>query len=598
MPYKNVEELERMAAHDTCAFMMYFLQKTPYACQIEWSKRLDDEELLWEADFEPRDHGKSELFALAYPLRRICLNPDIRILIVKATKTMAVRSISVIKAQLEGNQRIKAFYAPHWLANYGVEDISNAESAEGQSTWGADKLYVKRRQVSQDPTIEGVGVGNAITGGHYDVILLDDAEDPSRMKTDTAYAEQIDWYTGTLLQLREPWTKIIVVGTFKRAAGDLYEMVRMNKLYSTTIQPSILSPSLDEITYERIFDKEDRLIGVKNIKPKDIKVLCPEKWTVERLIMDREGALTPGMTDNTWRREKMNDLRAFKENVFKREWFTNRYHLESIEDYTLDGHVKPFFRAIISGWDTAHTDKKTNSKAAFSVGCSLGIGPRGYYLLPDFFRAQVEYPSLKKQVLRLYQRVRPNVTIVENKDTGIALLQDLRKPTEAPDGEMISMALLGYEPDSDKISRAHASTSAWESGLIWIPEDCTLEHRHDSCVNAWLPGWIERHVDFPESTFKDDVDVMSMLVNYVQRLYPLRGLKNAFKAINDDDRERTHSKIVDMQKVIGANGIPSYVQERHASRVMRIPYRAGGRSGGKGGVRAIRSLPPGRLDEY
>lgn len=570
--------------------MTYFLDKIPYACQEEWSKRLDNPDLLWEADFEPRDHGKSEIFALAYPLRRICLDPDIRILVVKATKAMAMRSISVIKAQLERNQRIKAFYAPYWTEKYGVDDISNAEASkgEGQSTWGADKLYVKRRKVSQDPTIEGVGVGGAITGGHYDVILLDDAEDPSRLKTDQAYEDQLEWYTGTLLQLREPWTKVIIVGTFKRASGDLYEFVRNNKIYSTTIQASIIQPALDQITYDRVFDKEDRLVDIKNILPKNIKVLCPEKWTIERLLMDREGALTPGMTDNTWRREKMNDLTAFKENTFKREWFGNRYKLEDIQDFNQDGHIQPFFRAVITGWDTAHTDKDMNSSAAFSVGCSLGIGKRGYYLLPDFYRGQVEYPVLRKQVLWMYARVRPNVTIIENKDTGIALLQDLKKPSEF-NGEWISMPLMGYNPDTDKISRAHASTSAWESGLIWLPEDCTEDHKHLTCVSAWLPGWIERHVDFPETTYKDDVDVMSMLVNYVQRLYPLHGMRNALAPVNDDDRDRVHSTIIDMQKTLGANGRPMYVENRQASRVQRIP--------GRGGGRTTRSLPPGRGDD-
>ena len=588
MKYKSLEELERHAAHDTGAFMMYFLGKQPYACQEQWAERLDDEELLWQADFEPRDHGKSELFTLSYPLRRLCLNPDLRILIVKATKGMASRSIGVIKTQLESNQRIKAFYAPLWMKDLGVDDISNADSSsnnEGQTTWGADKIYVKRNAISQDPSVEGVGVGGAITGGHYDIIILDDVEDPARMKTDLSYSDQIDWYTGTILQLREPWTKMIVVGTFKRASGDLYELVCKNQLYSSTVQAAIIHPSLDSITYERVFDKSDRLTGVKNILPKDIKVLCPEKWDIGRLIMDREGALTPGMTDNIWRREKMNDLSAFKENTFKALWMTNRYQPEDILDVHDGSHVKIFFRAIISGWDTAHTEKKVNSRAAFSVGMSLGIGHDGYYLLPDFYRAQVEYPVLKRNIVGMYDRVRPNVVIIEYKDTGIALVQEMRKSVEY-NGRTITIPVIAFEPDSDKTARAAASTPAWESGQIYLPADCELDHRHDICVNSWLPGWIQRHVDFPEATYKDDVDVMSMLVNYAQRFYPLHGVKNEFNLLRDNgEHDRGHSRVIDMRKTLGPAGNVFYAPKL-ASRVRQIP--------GRGGGRTIRQLPPGR----
>ena len=560
------------------------------------SLELQGSEPVWDLQVEPYQTlivdgaltHNSELFTLSFPLRLICLNPDIRILIVKNTKAAAIKAVSVIKTQLEKNERIKAFYAPHWLNKIGVEDISNADHGEsdGQSTWGADKIYVKRNTISQDPTLEAVGVGGAITGGHYDVIILDDVEDPARMKTDMAYEDQIEWYTGTILQLREPWTKLVVVGTFKRASGDLYDLVRQNVLYSTTVQASIICPSLSEITYERVFDKDGRLVDVKNILPKSIEVLCPEKWPIKQLIMDREGALTPGMSDNTWRREKMNDLSAFKEGIFKRQWFQNRYKLSEIEDSTENGVTKQFFRAIVSGWDTAHTDKKTNSRAAFSVGESIGVGPRGYYLLPRFFRAQVEYPILKRAVVAMHIMVRPNVTIIENKDTGIALLQELRTPIII-NGQNVHMPVLPFDPDTDKVARANATTPAWESGLIWLPEDCHLEHRHDDCVNAWLPGWIERHIDFPEATYKDDVDVTSMLINYLQRSWPMHGMKNEFKALTEDERSRGHSRVIDMRKSLGSAGRVTYTPKL-ASRVLQVP--------GRGTGRTLRQLPPGRTE--
>ena len=53
----------------------------PAAHQYEMARRIDSPS-PYQADFWPRDHGKSEIFCLSYPLRRICEDPNLRILIV------------------------------------------------------------------------------------------------------------------------------------------------------------------------------------------------------------------------------------------------------------------------------------------------------------------------------------------------------------------------------------------------------------------------------------------------------------------------------------------------------------------------------------
>lgn len=45
--------------------------------------RVADEAMPYQADFWPRDHGKSEIFCIDYSLRRICEDPEVRVLIVQ-----------------------------------------------------------------------------------------------------------------------------------------------------------------------------------------------------------------------------------------------------------------------------------------------------------------------------------------------------------------------------------------------------------------------------------------------------------------------------------------------------------------------------------
>jgi len=191
--------------------------------QYDMAQRADDASIQFQADFWPRDHGKSEVFCIGYPLRRICEDPNVRILIVQKTGTEARKTLGVIKTELEKNGALKRYYAPHWLRMVGQRDISNAAGAvdrEGrkESAWQQQRIYVKRMRVGKDPTVEAVGVGGAITGGHFDVIILDDVEDDENTRTPERLKSLLQWFTGTIMQLREPHSKVLVVGTFKTMA--------------------------------------------------------------------------------------------------------------------------------------------------------------------------------------------------------------------------------------------------------------------------------------------------------------------------------------------------------------------------------------------
>ena len=559
----SVDDLKRRAPWETAAFLYYYLGKRPFGCQIRWGKRLDDDEIKWEADFEPRDHGKSELFTLAYPLRKLCRDPNIRILVVKNTQRAAMKAVGVVKAQLETNKILRADYAPWWLEVVGVNDICNKTGSwEGQSQWQADKIYVRRTALHQDPTLESVGVGGAITGGHFDIIIIDDGEDPSRLKSDAAFLEQIEWLTGTIFQLREPWTKVIVVGTFKRADGDMYAYVRSNKLFSVNIESAIIYPPLGQIVYEQVFADDGRIVDVKNIgiSPDggetltggagDIQVLCPEKWDIKNLILDRESS-----TGVMWRREKMNDLAAFKEKVFKAEWFKQTYPFVFLDGW--DDPEKPLFKFVLQVWDTAFTE---GEESAFSVGATWGVRDDGYYLLPFFYRDHPAFPDLKEAVARLYLRCRPNMVAVEYKASGISVVQELRQPFLMRDGTEVRVPIARYEVDRDKVARAEAVTPAFEAGHVYLPQP--------GPGAFWINDWIEEHINFPDSMFKDQVDTTSMALDILRRRFPLVR-KPPQALLRKEEQTKLRSRAAELYERIGVTGI----SPRRTARFAGIPGR-------------------------
>jgi predicted phage terminase large subunit-like protein len=436
--------------------------------------RIDDRALRFQADFWPRDHGKSEIFCIAYPLRWICEDPNIRILIVQKTATEAEKTLSVIKQELERNRRLKNFYAPHWERMVGHRDISNAtgvidRDGEREGAWQQRKIYVKRTRRGKDPTVEAVGVGGAITGGHFDVIILDDVEEDENTRTAGRLRTLRQWFNGTIMQLREPDTKMVVVGTLKTNGRDIYNSLLNNPVWSCEVQSSILSHDLDDIEYEAVYNDDGQLVDVE-VLTEDVEVLWPEKWPIEALIFDM---LASGER-SIWIREKLNDLRAIAGRVFKREWF--RY-FEA---------VPPALDDVIQIWDTAWEETESSD---WSVGLTLGLLEGTVYVL-DVMRARLETPDLLSAMKSLYERWRPREILIEDKSSGKSARQMLQRETGLP--------VVAVNPGGrDKVARARAITPYYESGRVL--------HRVDT---PWLDTFEDELVLFPEAEHDDQVDTL------------------------------------------------------------------------------------------
>ncbi len=473
MPF---EALKAAARQDSAIFARVWRKGVrPGAHQYEMARRVDDEHLQYEGDFWPRDHGKSEIFCLAYPLRRICEDPNVRILIVQKTATEAEKTLQVIKTELEKNLALKRYYAAHWKETVGQRDISNATGAvdrEGrkESAWQQRRIYCKRSRVGKDPTVEAVGVGGAITGGHFDVIILDDVEDEENTKTPERLKSLREWFTGTIMQLREPATKLVVVGTFKTAAQDIYNFILGNPSWACKVVSAISSHELSDIEYQPIYDGEGVLVDVV-VRTPGVKTLWPTRWPIKALLMEMLASIR-----SIWIREKLNDLRAMSGSIFKREWF--RYVERSACPRT--------FEQVIQIWDTAFEETQG---ADWSACVTLGLAQGLIYVL-DVYRAKLEFPALIAQGQSLYARVRPREVLVEKRASGRSALQVWKCQTRIP--------LIEVDPGGrDKPARARAITPYYEGKRIVHVADA-----------PWLEAFEDELTMFPSGANDDQVDAL------------------------------------------------------------------------------------------
>lgn len=331
----------------------------------------------------------------------------------------------------------------------------------------------------KDPTVEAVGVGGAITGGHFDIIILDDVEDDENTKTEDRLESLRQWFSGTIMQLREPDTKIVVVGTLKTAQPDIYNFVLNNPMWSCRVESAIKRPSLDNIHYDVIHNDEGRVVDVVVHNADEIEVLWPSKWPIRALLLDMLASIR-----SIWIREKLNDLRALAGSIFRREWFR----------YISREELPRRFERIVQAWDTAFEDQES---ADWSVCVTVGLAAGKAYVL-DVFRSRLEFWALPEAVKQQCAKWTPEVVLVEKKASGRSAIQVLQRETTLP--------IVAVKPDGkDKSARARSITPFYESGRVVHVAGA-----------PWLDILEDELTMFPKGAHDDQVDA---LVYALLRLY-------------------------------------------------------------------------------
>ncbi|MBI5728118.1 MAG: phage terminase large subunit [Ignavibacteriales bacterium] len=172
-----------------------------------------------------------------------------------------------------------------------------------------------------------------------------------------------------------------------------------------------------------------------------------------------------------------------QEGIIRREWF--RFY-QIGPDYKPKGN-------IIQSWDTAF---KKNAENDYSVCTTWLSGENGYYLL-DMWKGRVEFPELKRKVVELYERYKPQTVLIEDKASGQSLIQELQRGTRIP--------IKAVKVDKDKVARVHSITPLIEAGRVYLPEG-----------HGFTEELIRECEDFPAGQFDDSVDSMSQALEYLK----------------------------------------------------------------------------------
>lgn len=170
----------------------------------------------------PPFHAKSATITVEYITYRICMNPQIRVLLVSKTQELARQFLYSIKKILTDVQyvELQKAYAPH-------EDGFKGE------VWTSNKIYIAGRDGAEsDPTVQALGIRGHIYGRRSDLIVMDDVV---TMDNAHDHKKQMDWLNQEVAS-RAKDGKILVVGT-RVAPVDLYSELRNPDNYISLKSP-------------------------------------------------------------------------------------------------------------------------------------------------------------------------------------------------------------------------------------------------------------------------------------------------------------------------------------------------------------------------
>jgi len=312
--------------------------------------------------------------------------------------------------------------------------------------------------------------GGTLTGRGGDLIIIDDP-----LKGDDAYSQSareasLEWAMNTLFtRLDDKSRGGIILVQQRQHEDDLSgHMLRTGSWLHLNL-PAIATKDEEILLSKTPLRFHPRKIG---------DVLDPYREPLR--VLDQ---LKVQMGTNAFVAQYQQDPLPPDGDVIKIDWF------KTYDDVPDDGET-------VLSIDTA---SKAGLRNDWSVISHWRVHAGRFYLL-GLWRRRVEYPELKHSVIEHARRLRPTTILIEDKGSGIGLVQDLQS-----DGE--GLPVIGWDPGQyDKETRMRIHSAKIEAGLVLLPPSA-----------PWLDAFVDEVRRFPNGTHDDQIDAMSQLLDWHSR---------------------------------------------------------------------------------
>lgn len=411
----------------------------------------------------PPQHGKSEIVSRKLPAYILGKFPDWRVGGASYSDELANAMAQDVRRNLADDRHKKLFPQPAEKRRYDINRTGEFTAPGGNGGY------------------LGVGVGAGLTGRPLDIGIIDDpVKNDKEALSPTVKEGHWNWYQSVFTtRLSENSGQIIMATSW--AEDDLAGRV---------IQHFKGDPRLTVLRFPAL-----NLPGEAGYNPNLPQGPLVPELKSEEFLREVKSLLS----DYWWAAMYQQTPRALGGNVFKEEGV--RYYMPK--------DLPAKFDKVLASWDCTFKDTDGTD---FVVGQVWGKAGANSYLLAQV-RQRMSFTKTVREVVALreaWPRVRE--ILIEDKANGPAVIDTLKGAVPS---------IIPIEPDGSKLARAHAVTSYWEAGNVWLP--------HPD-IAPWVKELVGELLSFPAAANDDQVDALTQAL---RRLYPLfNKLKITQEAIN------------------------------------------------------------------
>ena len=313
-------------------------------------------------------------------------------------------------------------------------------------------------------------VGGTLTGRGGNVVILDDPMNPKQAMSEASRTNVKDWFKGTLLSRLNMKTEDAII-------------VVMQRLHVDDLVGNLLEQGgWEHLDIPAIAQEPQRIpLGGGRFYERNVgDVLDPVREPQH--VLDELKAAMGTMDFSAQYLQRPVPLEG---NLIKREWL--RFGWEPMAGARRDLYV--------ISWDTAMSETEF---ADYSVATVWFVKGDNCYLI-DVVRERFDYPDLKRAAIELKKRYPEAVTLIEDKGSGMSLIQDLRAA---------QVSVIGIKPETDKQTRLYTCAPQFESGSVFFPEPAQNM--------PWVDDLVAELLAFPAGRHDDQVDSISQALTWIR----------------------------------------------------------------------------------
>lgn len=314
---------------------------------------------------------------------------------------------------------------------------------------------------------KAVSVDSAATGFGADIIIVDDCMKANEATSQAACDNARSWFDNTL-----------VSRVNNKATGKIISI--QQRLSEGDLTAYLLEKNFAELRLPAIAEK-DEFIAIGDdlfFQRKTGDLLSPDRE--DRAVLERARTEMGAVAFSA--QYQQNPVVA-EGNLIQMQWFGSYDEVPARHE----------FLKVIQSWDTGMS---ANPSCDYSVCTTWGFHRETYkwYLL-DVFRQRLDFPDLKRAVIRLHQYWAADGVVIEDASSGKSLCQDLRVTRE--------LVPVLMRPVGSKEERFTGCLAEVEAGHFLLPNDA-----------PWIEAFRSEIRAFPRGAHDDQVDSFTQLVRF------------------------------------------------------------------------------------